>query len=630
MKRAIAVARVSTDEQAAGDDRTSIDTQLAAIEAWCARAGYEVVERVREEGISVTGVFDREDDPFWEAYERLKAGAVETIVFNEHTRLSRSDQPWAVTGLLMEARAFGDGIQFVQEPRAGDPASDSMLAFIRSWSATEDARRRKEATLRGQRARLERGEVGAGIPPLGYRRNPETRRYEVEPHGAEIVRTVFHLYVNELRSFAEIADELNARRWPAPRGGRWVKGTIRGIVLREAYATGLYARGLEGVSYELATPPLVDPDVFARAQEIRAGRSQPAPGEKRSTQPGMRTGDRGLVQGLIVCGLCGERVNTPSGRRRGSRRGKAKGTLEHRYRCKAALAHREGCQLPELIGWRVDERVWGAIMGVIRDDATFQQAARAYAERLADEIARLSPELRRAQSGVAELEQAQTNLLLGFERASTERQRRRLQARLDELERRKAEAERPLLENAGLARRLARLEADRERILRNVEQYGGAFTVEDQAEIIPLEPHEAEEAAAAGEQPSGRPRRPDEPFDPHGRVVLRYRGTGDPSDVGTRRLSLSEEIGRRELVDLLQTRVTLWPERARVEGVVEADLRLGKAVGPPGTAADSDACARVLCRGTCPRQERGARPVGPQNPVRIGRMESCTPTAVQR
>ena len=201
-----------------------------------------------------------------------------------------------------------------------------------------------------------------------------------------IVRAVFHLYVHELRSYAAIADELNARRWPAPRGGAWVKGTVRGIIQREVYATGVYVRGLEDVRYELATPPLVDRDVFARAQEIRAGRSQPAPGERRSTQPGMRTGERGLVQGLIVCGLCGERVNTPSGRRRGSRSGQARGTAEHRYRCKAALAYRRGCQLPELIGWRVDERVWGAIMGVIRDDATFQQAARAYAERLADEM----------------------------------------------------------------------------------------------------------------------------------------------------------------------------------------------------------------------------------------------------
>ena len=182
-----------------------------------------------------------------------------------------------------------------------------------------------------------------------------------------------------------------------------MKGTVRGIIQREAYATGVYTRGLEGVSYELATPPLVDLDVFARAQEIRAGRSQPAPGERRSTQPGMRTGERGLVQGLIVCGLCGERVNTPSGRRRGSRSGQARGTAEHRYRCKAALAYRRGCQLPELIGWRVDEQVWGTIMGVIRDDATFQQAARAYAERLADEIAGLSPELRRAQRSVEEL-----------------------------------------------------------------------------------------------------------------------------------------------------------------------------------------------------------------------------------
>ena len=41
-------------------------------------------------------------------------------------------------------------------------------------------------------------------------------------------------------------------------------------------------------------------DVFDRAQEIRAGRGQPAAGEKRSTQPGMRTGNRGLVQGSLA------------------------------------------------------------------------------------------------------------------------------------------------------------------------------------------------------------------------------------------------------------------------------------------------------------------------------------------
>ena len=82
-KRAIAVARVSTDEQAR-DGKLSIPTQLDAIAAWCERAGYEVVDRVAEEGVSVTGVFDREDDPFWGAYQQLKAGEVETRLQRTH------------------------------------------------------------------------------------------------------------------------------------------------------------------------------------------------------------------------------------------------------------------------------------------------------------------------------------------------------------------------------------------------------------------------------------------------------------------------------------------------------------------------------------------------------------------
>ena len=113
MRTCIAVARVSTDEQAA-DDRTSLDTQLAEIEAWCAREGYEVVDRVREEGVSVTGDLDPEvhPRPFWDAYERLKRAEVDAIVFMSRDRLSRSRQMHAVVGLLAQARGHGDGIRF--------------------------------------------------------------------------------------------------------------------------------------------------------------------------------------------------------------------------------------------------------------------------------------------------------------------------------------------------------------------------------------------------------------------------------------------------------------------------------------------------------------------------------------
>lgn len=67
MKTCIAIARVSSDGQA-GEDKSSIDTQLDAIRTWCSDAGYTVVEEVREEGVSVSGDLNPNDArPFWAA-----------------------------------------------------------------------------------------------------------------------------------------------------------------------------------------------------------------------------------------------------------------------------------------------------------------------------------------------------------------------------------------------------------------------------------------------------------------------------------------------------------------------------------------------------------------------------------
>ncbi|KKL75709.1 hypothetical protein LCGC14_2052200, partial [marine sediment metagenome] len=206
-RTAIAIARVSTDEQAASG-RTSLDTQLAEIDSWAEREGYTVVDRIREEGVSVTGDLDPDTHPrpFWDAYSRLRDGEVDVIVFLSRDRLSRSSRPHAVVGLLAEARAHGDGLRFVQGGGTGDETTDFIMDAVNAVSVSQDASRRKEATRRGSRAKLEQGLVEGGTPPTGYR--IEDHRYVVADDEAEVVRTIFRLYTGG-RSQKSIAAWLN-------------------------------------------------------------------------------------------------------------------------------------------------------------------------------------------------------------------------------------------------------------------------------------------------------------------------------------------------------------------------------------------------------------------------------------
>lgn len=95
----------------------------------------------------------------------------------------------------------------------------------------------KEILLRGRIAAVKRGCFIGNYAPYGYKKIKigKDHTLEIIEEQAEIVRLIFNLYTNEGLTPHRVAQRLNEMGVKAPRGGKWVKDTIRVIVRNQHY-----------------------------------------------------------------------------------------------------------------------------------------------------------------------------------------------------------------------------------------------------------------------------------------------------------------------------------------------------------------------------------------------------------
>ena len=180
----------------------------------------------------------------------------------------------------------------------------------------------REKTKRGVRSNAEKG-LATGAKLYGYETRPggETT---IDADQAQVIRRIHTLFADERLGVREIADRLNREGVPGPRGGWWNASTIvgekkrgNGILRSEIYA-GVKAWGRDEVRKDPQTgrrihnyrPPeqwtrtpvehlrIVPADLWARTQAQLDAIA--------ITTPGVRAAHRkGLLSGLIKCGVCG-------------------------------------------------------------------------------------------------------------------------------------------------------------------------------------------------------------------------------------------------------------------------------------------------------------------------------------
>jgi len=418
------LCRVSTEAQAAAD-AISYDQQEANCRRWCEANGFRV-RQVRYEAKSA----DPELDPdqrqlrpeFWAAWDDLKAGEIQALIFNDRTRVVRESASYSY--YLQLARKHGQGIVVVES------AYDNLqgwqrkaLVALDGLAAEADNESRKLVFFQKKTHRFEQGQLAQGRLPLGYHYNKELRKAEVDKGAAELVSLIYDLYATEGLSIVKVAGRLREMGAPTPsrlRGHKgakdyWDLSVLHGILKREAYTTGIVKMPFRGEVYEIPVPPIIERHVFDRGQYLLKTRRRVRwSNEKR------------LLSGRINC-VCGRPYYRGTWWRK-----RAKATVPCYY-CKGRnrpLTEREGTALchesPILWADDVEDLLWNRITALLTDGNGLKEAAEQHLARVEEQIAAIS--LGPTEERIQELQHERVRWMEAWVKFKGEPQTRRLPA----------------------------------------------------------------------------------------------------------------------------------------------------------------------------------------------------------
>lgn len=287
------------------------------LQEWAER---ELGQRIPEENIYreiVSGESIEAREEIKKVLARLEDPNVAGVIVIEPSRLSRGDL--ADCAKIIDSFRFSRSL--VATPYMTYDLNNKMERkffkdeLLRSSDFLDYV---KDLLWRGRVAAHKRGCYLARTAPYGYKKIQigKDHTLEIIEEQADVVRLVFDLYIQEDRTPYQIACRLNEMGIPAPRGGKWVKDTIR-VMLRNPHYAGYVAfnrikrtpvlENGEIVYKRLAQPEeeqiisegkhtaIISRDVWAAAQELVA-RHPRVNYEKAIKNP---------YAGIIFCGKCG-------------------------------------------------------------------------------------------------------------------------------------------------------------------------------------------------------------------------------------------------------------------------------------------------------------------------------------
>jgi len=161
MKLAVICARVSSEDP----HQERLDDQLAECRKWAEEHGYRIVTEVVENGVS-GGLAVEERPQLSKAIEQLRAGHIQALITRELDRLGRRLDTAA---LVEELSAYGDGVQFVRQPRLDDPEAEIIQTGLGGLMARLERQRIYRRTSQGRNRRAREGKSTIGLLPSWLR-----------------------------------------------------------------------------------------------------------------------------------------------------------------------------------------------------------------------------------------------------------------------------------------------------------------------------------------------------------------------------------------------------------------------------------------------------------------------------
>jgi DNA invertase Pin-like site-specific DNA recombinase len=385
------VARLSNEDR--GD---SLEAQVTECRSWTGAKGYTVAAQHVWIENDVSGSLSPVDRPVLKrALGALSSGQVQVLVLRDLDRLGRRLD---TAQLIEEHQRYGDGIQFVHQPRIDDPLAQVMATGMLATFATYERMAIAERTAAGRRRKLEKGGYAGGAPPhwLAWdgkdwtllepestRVREMVRRY-LAGEGSEQLTKLFagdplgphqrkqaRGFTSDTAVIRMLSNPALVGRmyWRSPvvRRGRSVSTEERRQALKRialAASLGEADRMAEEHGLVAVTvPALIDFPTYAAVQRKRV----------RSFHAPLRDNSTWLLQGRIRCGKCGYAyMCRPSGGRGGQRWYRDRGRLRYKMHGK------DLCDGPPLLADRIEAEIAGLLERSLAEPQLLKRAGAEY------------------------------------------------------------------------------------------------------------------------------------------------------------------------------------------------------------------------------------------------------------
>ncbi len=305
--RVAAYCRVSTDSN---EQLVSLDTQIKHYESYInANPEWEFAGLYYDEGI--TGTKKEKRPELLRMISDCEDRKIDFIVTKSISRFARN-----TTDCLELVRKLLDLDVFIyfekENINTGSMESELMLSILSGLAESESVSISENSKWSVKR-RFQNGTFKISYPPYGY--DNVDGDMVVNKSQAKIVRFIFAEVLSG-KGTHKIANELNRRKVPTKKGGRWTATTVRGMVgnekytgdaiFQKTYTDDCFNRHnnngeIEQYLIKNHHEPIISHEDFEAAQVIIEQRGK----EKGLEKQNKKYQNRYPFSGKIICGQCG-------------------------------------------------------------------------------------------------------------------------------------------------------------------------------------------------------------------------------------------------------------------------------------------------------------------------------------
>ena len=326
---------------------SSLDAQREAALAYIASQqaeGWQVLPHIYSDGGCSGGSLDR--PALRNLIADVEAGRLDSVIVHRVDRLSRSLIDFVRLMQLFERHQVRL-ISVTQQLDTRSPVGRLTLHILLSFAEFEREIIR-ERTRDKKAASRQKGKWIGGYLPLGYDLDSKGGRLVINEQEAQQVRGIFSLF-EETQTVEATLAELNRRgikrkSWITTKGARCGGGPFTESILVRLLSSALYTGfvGYKGARYRGEQAAIVSGRQWRKVQKLLSRRTAESRGQRH--QPGA------LVQGVVYCGSCAQRMRHSFTNRNGKRyRYYSCGNGEHSCRNRVSAVRLEESVLAQLV-----------------------------------------------------------------------------------------------------------------------------------------------------------------------------------------------------------------------------------------------------------------------------------------